>query len=259
MSPTPIRASLEAGEAVVGARCVSRAPLFVEVLGGLGFDFVWIDFEHGGPSAMDATRLEHLTRAADAAGTDLLVRVPGADPHVIRKVLDTGVRSVLVPRVEGAGAVHRAVAASRFVHDGGPGERGMASGRANAWGADSEGYAEREDAEVTVGVMIENRSAVEAIDDILAVPDLGFCFVGPADLSVSLGHPQERDHPDVQAAIETVREACLEANVPVGRIRNDAAAAREAIAAGDRLVRVGSDVGATRAVLGDRLDGIRGG
>lgn len=256
MPPTPIRPSLEADEAVVGARCVSRTPLFVEVLGRLGFDFVWIDFEHGGPSAMDAERLEHLTRAADVAGTDLLVRVPGPEPHVIRKVLDAGVRTVLVPRVEGAGQVHRAVAASRFEHDGGPGERGMASGRANAWGADAEGYVEREDAAVTVGVMIETRGAVEAIDDILAVPDLGFCFVGPADLSVSLGHPGERDHEAVRSAIERVREACLEAGVPVGRIRNSAGAALEAIEAGDRLVRVGSEVAATRTVLGDRLDTI---
>ena len=258
MPPTPIRPALEAGEAVVGARCVSRSPLFVEVLGGLGFDFVWIDFEHGGPSATDADRLEHLTRAAEVAGTDLLVRVPGPEPHVVRKVLDAGVRTVLVPRVEGAGEVHRAVAASRFEHDGGPGERGMASGRANAWGADSEGYAEREDAEVTVGVMLEKRAAVEAIDDILAVPDLGFCFVGPADLSVSLGHPGERDHPDVRAAIQTVREACLEADVPVGRIRNSAGAARDAIAEGDRLVRVGSELAATRTVLGERLEVVRG-
>lgn len=258
MAPSPIRAPLETGEAVVGARCVSRSPLFVEILGDLGFDFVWVDFEHGGPSATDAERLEHLTRAADVAGTDLLVRVPGPEPHVIRKVLDTGVRTVLVPRVEGAGEVHRAVAASRFEYDGGAGERGMAGGRANVWGAESEGYVEREDAEVTVGVMLEKRSAVEAIDDILAVPELGFCFVGPADLSVSLGHPEERDHPDVRAAIEAVREACLEAGVPVGRIRNSAGAAREAIADGDQLVRIGSEVSATRTVLGDRLEVVRG-
>lgn len=259
MTRTHIGPALAAGDVVIGVRSVARSPLHVEVFGGLGFDFVWVDFEHGGPSAMDAQVTEHLTRAADAAGTDLLVRVPGAEPHVIRKVLDAGVRTVLVPRVEGAGEVHRAVAASRFVYDGGAGGRGMASGRANVWGAESDGYVEREDAETTVGVMVETRAAVETIEDILAVPELGFCFIGPADLSVSLGHPGERDHPDVQDAIETVRVACLEAGVPVGRIRNGADAARDAIAAGDQLVRVGGEVSAAREVLGQRLGAIREG
>lgn len=259
MSATPLRATLEAGEAAVGAKCVSRTPLFVEVLGGLGFDFVWVDFEHGGPSAADAERLAGLVRAAEVAGTDLLVRVPDTNPAVVRKVLDTGVRTVLVPRIESPGPLRRAVSASRFTYDGEPGERGMAGARARRWGAAGEGYPDREDAETTVGTMIETAAAVEAIDDLLDVPELGFCFVGPGDLAVSLGHPGQPDHPDVRDAIDRVREACLAREVPVGRVRGDAEAALAAIEAGDQVVRIGSDIGAARAVLEARLSAVREG
>lgn len=251
-----VREAIEADEAAVGARCMTRSPMFVEVYGDLGFDFAWVDFEHGGASPWDATVFETLVRAARGADTDLLVRLPSGDPHLVRKVLDTGVRTLLIPRVETAAEVRRAVEASRFRYDGGPGERGAASGLASGWGG-ADGYVEGEDGTVLVGVMIENRAAVENIEEILGVPDLGFAFVGPADLSTSYGHPLETDHPDVLDAIGRVRDACLDAGVPVGRIANDAAAASEAIDDGYRVLRVGSEVASARTVLGERLSGIR--
>jgi 2-dehydro-3-deoxyglucarate aldolase len=83
--------------------------LLVEVFGDLGLDFVWLDFEHTGPSAYDSKVFENLTRAAEGAGTELLVRTPSGDPEIIRKILDTGVRNLLIPRIETAEEVKRAV------------------------------------------------------------------------------------------------------------------------------------------------------
>ena len=250
------RETIEAGGVVLGARTATFSPTVVEVYGGLGLDFVWVDLEHTGPSPFDGPGLEHLTRAADVSGIDLLVRVPTPEPALIRKVLDAGVRNVLVPRVETAEAVRDAVRATRFVYDGEPGDRGLASSRVNAWG-DDDGYAERADGTVCLGVMIETAEAVEALEDVLAVPGLGFVFVGPSDLSVQLGHPGEKAHPEVADAVESTRSACLAADVPLGALAHDPEAAVAAIEAGCQVVRIGGDLEATRGTLASRLDAIR--
>lgn len=254
--PPPLAARLSGGSGgpLLGARAKTHAPTLVEVYGALGFDFVWLDFEHGGPSPWDATVFENLTRAADAAGVDPLVRVPTGDPPLLRRVLDAGVRTVLVPRVETAAEAREAVRAGRFVHDGDPGERGYAGARANRWGADDDReYLARADEEVLVGVQIETAAGLENLEAVLGVPDLGFVFVGPGDLSVSLGHPMETDHPEVREAVARVREGCHDAGVPVGYTVSSTAAAEEAIDAGFDLVRVGDEVSAVRSELGDRL------
>lgn len=252
-----LRRVLERGEPALGAGVTTLDPAFVEVYGALGFDFVWLDFENAGPHPEDATAVAALARAADAAGIEPLVRLPSGDPSLIRKVLDTGIRTLLVPRVETAAEVRRAVEASRFAYVDGVGERGYAGARASGWGGDTDGYAAREDANVLVGVMIENLTAVANVEEILAVPELGFTFVGPSDLSVSAGHPLETDHPDVTEAIETVREASHAAGVPVGRTSSSVEATTAALDAGFDLVRIGHEVGATRSLLGDRLAAVR--
>jgi 2-dehydro-3-deoxyglucarate aldolase len=247
-----VRETVESGETAFGAVVATGSPRLVEILGDAGVDFVWVDFEHGGTSPWDADVLEGLTRAADAGETELLVRIPSPDPPLVRKVLDTGVRNLLVPRIEDAETVGRTVEAARFRYDGAVGDRGLAGVRADGWGALDE-YTATEDEEVLVGAMVENTTAVENIEEILAVPDLGFVLVGLEDLSMSLGHPREFDHPDVQAAVERVRERANDAGVPVARVCPDGATAEQLAERGYDMVVLGSDIGATRAYFGDRL------
>ena len=247
---------LAGGDPVFGARANSFSPDLVEVYGGLGLDFAWIDLEHGGPSADDAERLEHLVRAATGAGVDLVVRLPSNDPPGVRKVLDTGVRTVIVPRVETAADVRRAARAAFYTYDGDPGERGVAHARGSSWGAALD--TDREDESVLVGAMVENRTAVENMDEILSVPGLGFAYLGPGDLGVSLGHPGESGHPEVREAIDAARDACVEAGVPVGVSVTSAEDARNALDAGYRLVRLGDEMEAVRKLVGDRLDAVTG-
>jgi len=252
-----VRERLESNKAVFGARAETVSPLLVEVYGQLGYDFVWIDLEHGGPSPYDSTAFDALVRAAECADIELLVRVPHADPPLVHKVLDTGVTTLLVPRIEDSQEVRDAVRAARFEFDGEPGNRGFGGGRPTGWGADTAEFTEREDGHVLVGAMIESRAAVENIEEILSVPHLGFAFVGANDLSISMGHERETDHPEVREAIETVEEACLDADVPLGAPRHDTEAAAAALDAGYRVLRVGDEVGAVRKVLGERLDALR--
>lgn len=246
------REAIEDGGVVLGARSATFSPTVVELYGDLGLDFVWLDFEHTGPSPWDSTVFEDLTRAAEVGGTELLVRLPSGDPALIRKVLDAGVRNLLIPRVDDASEVRDAVTATRFVYDDEPGERGMASGRSKPWsGADD--YVATEDAAVCLGVMIEKRAAVEHLDSILSVPELGFVFVGPSDLSVQLGHPTEKSHPEVRETVESVRDAALDAGVPLGRISHDPAGAVDLIRGGCQIVRIGGDLEATQKTLRERL------
>ncbi|EMA38057.1 HpcH/HpaI aldolase family protein [Halococcus hamelinensis] len=246
------RRTIENGDVAFGARASTFSPTVIEVFGELGFDFVWLDFEHMGPSPYDSRVFEDLTRAAEAGGTELFVRLPSGDPALIRKVLDAGVRTLLVPRVDTAEEVREAVEATRFVYDGEPGERGMASGRARSWGS-SDAYVRTEDEEVCIGAMVEKTGAVESIEEILSVPELGFVFVGPSDLSVQLGHPTDKTHPEVLETIEGIETAARSAGVPMGKIANDPAAIEDATEAGYRIVRMGGDLASIRTTLRDRL------
>jgi 2-dehydro-3-deoxyglucarate aldolase len=239
---------LDEGETVIGVLDDTYDPTVVELLGELGVDFVWLDFEHGGPSPWDAERMGELLRAGELAGVELLVRLPASDPALVRKALDTGVRNVFLSRVRTADEVRRAVRATRFRYDGAAGRRGLANPRASRWGL-ADDYADREDETVLVGVTIENREAVEELDDILDVPDLGFVFVGPLDLSVSLGHPGDVDHPDVQAAVETVRATAVDRGVPVGGLGFGMDDVNEKAANGYQILNLGSTTGVLRTVV----------
>ncbi|WP_058365017.1 HpcH/HpaI aldolase family protein [Haloparvum sedimenti] len=251
-----LRRSVERGDPVFGASAATFSPAAVETFGALGLDFVWLDFEHAGPSPYDSTVFEDLTRAAEAADIELFVRLPSGDPPLVRKVLDAGVRTVLIPRVETAAEVREAVAAARFAVDGEPADRGIGVGRGSTWGADFADHAAREDAETFVGVMIENETAVENLDEILDVSGLGFAFLGPADLSVSVGHPMQKDHPEVEALVERAETAIAASDVSLAGIHNDPDAIREAVDDGYRIVRMGGELSAARQVLSDRLDAI---
>ncbi|MFB6268266.1 MAG: HpcH/HpaI aldolase/citrate lyase family protein [Halodesulfurarchaeum sp.] len=242
-----LRRTVERGDVALGVLDAVFSPSLVELLGDLGFDFVWLDFEHGGPSPWDGERLEDLLRAADASGTELLVRVPSPDPAMVRKVLDAGVRNVFVSRIETPAEVERVVEAGRFATDEGAGTRGLAAPRASRWGLEMDTYPEVEDEEVVIGVTIETLEAVENIDAILDVPDLGFVFVGPNDLSVAVGEPGNRAHPDVTAAVEEVRTAALDRDVPLGNLSFGVEDALEKAAQGYQILHVGSTTGALSA------------
>jgi 2-dehydro-3-deoxyglucarate aldolase len=250
------RAAIENGDVVFGARSSTFSPAVIEIYGELGIDFVWLDFEHIGPSPWDSTVFEELTRAAEVGGTELFVRLPSGDPSLVRKVLDAGVRNIFVPRVDTAEEGRSAVKATRFEYDGDAGERGMASGRSRTWGLGGEDYIATEDEEVCLGAMIEKTSAVENLDEILIVPDLGFGFIGPSDLSVQLGHPGDKTHPDVTETITEIREAAHDAGIPTGVIASDPDAIETAVEDGHQIIRIGGDLSSVTSVIGERLEAV---
>jgi 2-dehydro-3-deoxyglucarate aldolase len=243
---------------VLGAQTVTHQPSIIEVYGDMELDFVWIDFEHIGPTPENSKIFEDLTRAAELSGTELLVRLPGNDPSLIRKVLDSGVRNLLIPRLETAADVRQAVEASKFSYDNGIGERGIAASRVSGWGSElNEEYVHVEDQNTAVGVMIENTTAVENLDEILRVDGLGFVVIGPADLSVSMGHPLNNSHPEVQETIKHIQKTVKAADIPLGQLASSTNEVKELIDNDVQIIRIsGGEIAALRNVVGTRLDNL---
>ncbi|GAA0197195.1 aldolase/citrate lyase family protein [Halobacterium noricense] len=229
------------------------SPTVVELYGDLGLDFIWIDFEHAGPSPWDATAVEQLLRASELSGTELLVRVPVTEPALVRKALDAGVRNVFLSHVDTAEEVRDIVRAAYFHYDGEPGERGLAVPRASRWGQKDD-YVATEDEQVLIGVTIESLEAVKNIDAILDVPNLGFVFVGPFDLSVAVGHPGELDHPDVQDAVETVRSASVDQGVPVANLGFGMDDVNEKARNGYQMLNIGTSLLAIQEIVTEWLN-----
>lgn len=253
MTDNRFQDGLEADVPQLGPAALTCSPMIVETYGRIGLDFVWLDLEHSGISPTDSTAMEELVRAAAVGDTELVVRITSSDPAIVRKVLDAGVRNIVVPRVETASEVERAVEASQFVYDGEPGERGVGVGRANYWGEDlSAEYRRQEDRSVMIGVNIENRTAIGNLDEILSVPGLGFVLLGHQDLSVSMGAMP--DDEAVQDAIETYRETAAAAGIPYGRaIGMDPDDIEAAVDEGYRMLIVGDELSAARHAFGERI------
>lgn len=254
---TGLRKRLENDEIVLGMAEDTYTPTLVELYGDLGLDFVWIDFEHAGPSPWDESVVESLLRASELTGTELLVRVPVTEPALVRKVLDAGVRNVFLSHVDTADEVRDIVRAAYFHYDGGPGERGLAVPRASRWGREDD-YVATEDEEVLIGVTIESLEAVENIGSILDVPDLGFVFIGPFDLSVAVGSPGKLDHPNVQDAVETVRSSGVDRGVPVGNLGFGMDDVNEKARNGYQILNIGTTTLAIQEIVAKWLNEFEG-
>ncbi len=173
------------------------SPAVIEIAAHAGFDFVVIDNEHG-PAGIETT--EHLIRAARAAGIVPIVRVSRADPAEILRTLDIGASGIQVPQINEAAKARLVVSAAKYPPAG---NRGVAfSTRAAAWGFQGgAAHLERSNAQTLVITHIETMDAVRNLDEMLAVSGVDVLFIGPTDLSVSMGHPGRPDHPEVQQTI----------------------------------------------------------
>lgn len=250
-------------ELYLGAGVETASEELVELYGTLGLDWIWLDFEHKNGCPLDGTRLERLVRAAQCGGAELVVRLPDGKPATVRKVLDTGVRNVVIPRVETASDVERVVKAGHFEYDGKPGGRGLAQGRVSGYGTtfgDGQQYHKREDTHVQIGVLIENRTAVGNIEEIVTVPGLGFVFPGPGDLGVSMGQTLEYGNSELQAHIDRVCETCVEHGIPLLGVHNSNFVGPEGIQkaaeAGYQLLSLGDEFEFVAEAIETRSDWI---
>ncbi len=198
MRPNRMKSLFAHGKPALGCSLMFPSPQLVEMLAHAGFDWVLLDCEHGSLSLAD---IEIMAMAADAAGITPIARPRSNSPADIQSVMDRGVAGVQIPHVNTADDARRAVQSVKF----GPGAaRGLAAGtRPDRWGlgARMPDFTEQANANSLVCVQIEHQQAVANIDEILAVDGIDVFFIGPSDLSQSMGHPGNPKAPPVAEAI----------------------------------------------------------
>lgn len=199
MTPNRMKEKILRGEPALGASIMFPSPQLVEMLGYAGFDWVLIDCEHGSIGPAD---VEVMSMAADAAGVTPIGRPRSNSAADIQSMMDRGVQGVQIPHVNTADDARRAVAAVKF----GPGAaRGLAAGtRPDKWGlgARMADFTAAANAQSLVCVQIEHQEAVKNIKDILTVEGIDVFFIGPSDLSQSMGFPGNAKAPPVAKAID---------------------------------------------------------
>ena len=213
MKSNSLRTRLLGGQPVVGTMIQEvTSPFIVHAFVNAGFDFVYVDMEHGRFSLETAAGLIQTIRLTDIVP---LVRVPDNQYHLIARVLDAGARGVMIPRVETREQAEKAVQAVRYPPLG---QRGLAVARGHNdyKRQDSIVFSQEANRENLVIVQIESKQAVECVDEIVSVPGVDIALIGPGDLSQSLGITLKMDHPDMVAAIEKVIAACKRHDVIVG-------------------------------------------
>jgi len=200
MKKNRIKEKLRAGEAVYGVSVMIPSPQIVEMIGAAGFDWVLLDCEHG---TLTLESVELMAMAAEACGITAIARPASRSPEHILQVLDRGVMGVQVPHVNTAEDARQVIAAVKY-HP--LGQRGLAAGtRAAAYDAHGTlaDHVKAANDETLIAVQLEDELAIRNIDELLKVDDIDVFFIGPSDLSQSMGHPGNPKAPAVAHAIET--------------------------------------------------------
>ncbi|WP_232421838.1 HpcH/HpaI aldolase family protein [Nocardioides sp. Iso805N] len=237
---------LQAGDRLIGLWSTLGDATVAELLSGCGYDWVLIDAEHG-PNDLRSVLAQVRALAAGerflGVGfgelSQAVVRLPEASATLIKQYLEIGVRNLLVPMVNSVEEAEAVAAAVRYPPRG---VRGMGSGlaRSSGWGRLTD-YLAAADDDVCVIVQAETRRAVDALAQITAVDGVDGVLFGPADLAADLGHPGQRNHPDVVAAITRGIAAVTAAGKPAGIMLSDVAQAKDWLGRGITFAGVGVD------------------
>ncbi|WP_246183996.1 HpcH/HpaI aldolase family protein [Pandoraea anhela] len=219
----------------IGLWCSLGSPVTTEICAGAGYDWLLLDMEHAPNELRD---IYAQLQAAAPYPVSCIVRPDANDPVKIKRLMDIGVKSFLIPFVESASDAERAVRATRYPPHG---VRGLTlSSRANRFGRDKH-YLSRIQDDVCVIVQIETRKAIEALDDICAVEGVDAVFIGPSDLSADLGYLGEPGAPEPVALIRKVIDRLTARAIPWGILAPVESDARMYCELGAAFVAVGSD------------------
>ena len=233
------KAALAAKQAQIGFWLSLASPYSTEICAAAGFDWLLIDGEHG-PMDLN-TKLMQLQVIAAYPKTHAVVRVTDHSISRIKQVLDLGAQTVLVPMVDTAEQAAALVAAMRYPQDDGLGGiRGMAGGRASRWGQYTD-YYQAANREVCLLVQVETVEGLRNLDAIAGTPGVDGVFIGPADLSASMGYVGNAGHPEVQAAIDQAIGQIVAAGKAPGILTVDNTLAQHYLALGAQFVAVGLD------------------
>jgi 2-keto-3-deoxy-L-rhamnonate aldolase RhmA len=247
-----VKRALKEGKVVMGPGVYAASPDVAVTLAGVGFDFLWIEMEH---SALSLETVRSMILATRGLKGMPFTRVPSNEPWLAKRVLDIGSLGVIFPFVSTREAAERAVKACHYpplgIRGYGP------SLAAPRWGLSPSEYTTFADAQVMVIVIVEQKEAIDNIDEIAAVPGIDVLFVGANDLSFSLGVGGRLDDPLVEAAVARVVAAGRRHGVAVGYPASAPAEIQKRIAQGFRFFLTTYDLGLMSAGARDLLSKVK--
>ncbi|UCH02918.1 MAG: hypothetical protein JSV20_03820, partial [Candidatus Bathyarchaeota archaeon] len=206
-----VKTKLKKGKPALGITLSRMDPDLIRILSDAGFDWILFDTEHGPWSIETVNDMIQQTSTSVASP---IIRVVWNDLNAIKRALDTGAYGIIVPWISSKEMAENAVRYSKYPPEG---LRGCAPARpAKAWGVPSSKYLEIANDEILIAVQIEREEAVKKVEDIVSVEGIDATWLGPADLSASMGLRGQYFHPKVLSAMETMVEACLDAGVAPG-------------------------------------------
>jgi 2-keto-3-deoxy-L-rhamnonate aldolase RhmA len=227
---------VEERTASFGAWISSASIVVVDALKDLGFEWFMIDTEH---SHVNPETLAAMVAAVGTSGPTPLVRVGNIDQYLVKQALDSGARGVLVPLVSTEAQAREVV---RFAKYPPLGVRGAAAAAASRYGLKLASYLRSANDETIVGVQIETAAALENLESIAGVEGVDLLFVGPQDLTLSLGLLDDRANPRVREAMRSVVEVCERYGKVPGTLVINAEEKRSALDLGFRFVSLGADL-----------------
>jgi 4-hydroxy-2-oxoheptanedioate aldolase len=229
------------GDALIGAWIETGSAVNAEILGHQDFDFLILDLEHGLGGLNEAI---DMMRAVQGSGTPCIIRVPWNDPIFLKKILDSGAQSLMIPSVETAAEAAAAVRACRYPPQG---RRGYAAPivRASAYGKMSD-YMQHANSELLLIIQIESADAVRRAAEICAVEGLDVPFLGVNDMAGSIGRLEQLDRPEVRELVKQAEAAMRACGKPMGTVPSAGATWQNLLEGGYRLLPVASDVGLLR-------------
>ncbi|HTY65059.1 MAG TPA: aldolase/citrate lyase family protein [Alphaproteobacteria bacterium] len=229
--------ALSQGRLQIGLWSSLCSNMAAEIISDSGFDWILLDTEH---SPNEIPVLMTQMQAMERGTATPVVRAAWNDAVLLKRILDVGAQSVLIPFVQNAEEARRAVAATRYPPQGIRGTAGSARG--SRYGRVKD-YLKNANAEICVLVQAETREALGQLEAIAKVDGIDGVFIGPSDLAASMGHIGELAHPEVQKAIEDAGRRLKALGKPAGILTLNEDEARRYISWGYTFVAVGADVG----------------
>jgi 4-hydroxy-2-oxoheptanedioate aldolase len=237
LPPNVFKTALSDGQPQIGLWSSLCSNIAAEVIAGAGFDWILIDTEHA-PNDLPGVLSQLQAMATGTA--EPVVRCAWNDAVLIKRILDIGARSLLVPFVQNAEEARRAVASTRYPPLG---IRGVSiAPRANRYGR-VPGYHHKAHEDICVLVQVETRAAVREIEAIASVEGVDGIFIGPSDLAADVGHLADTRHPEVRAMIADACKRIRAAGKAAGILSGDPEEAARYLESGFTFVAVGSDIG----------------
>lgn len=255
MRANHVKRRLAAGEPSIGTWLALPSPEAAEYVATLDFDWLVVDTEH---NAIDIRTLSHMFAAIAPSGVAPMVRIPWNSPENFKRVLDAGAWGIVVPMVNSKEEAERAVEATRFPPRG---NRSVGGG-APALRFETSGgeYLQRANDEILLVVQIEHADAVEHCDEILSVPGVDACFIGPNDMAASmgigLGVPLEGNHPRIVEAIAHVEKTAKACGVAPGIHCSDSNGVNQRIGEGFQFLALASELRYLLSGLKDAISGV---